>query len=252
MGLAENVAKRFKRAGGESFAVFVKNPDPRAAFRQAVQDAEHESGHGGYSGTISEKSDFEVRKREPMSRDEAYDFAEKDEDHNDKWGPAFAVPIAETSKSVEKNFKVKVTARVQHEAWEPAKELVKQKFQSPGVSVTVQIDKTTLVKEGKLPEMKIDKGGPEGFRVRGGPRPSFTPPTLPSRAEAIAAFKAAVLADKPRSGETYSIEKFKTTDTFTIGDVTKSMHLFEIEGKVTLSKSTGKIIGWLFYGIASS
>ena len=57
---------------------------------------------------------------------------------------------------------------------------------------------------------------------------------------------------KPESGVKYTIVKFKTSDTFTIGDTTKSMHLFEVEGTVTVEKSTSKTIGWLFYGIASS
>jgi hypothetical protein len=256
MGLAENVAARFKRAGGDSFYNFIRNPEPRAAFREAVDNAQHESGHGGYSGTIAEKSDFEIRRREPMTREEASEFAYKDEENNDKWGPAFAIPVAEAAKGTDKKFRVKVPARDESAAREAANKIVQEKYvfgeggkPAPGVSAVVKSEKVTLLKEGKLPELQVVKGGPEGFKVIG---PGTQGKPFPSRAEAVAAFKQHVLRYKPRPGDTYEIVKFKTTDTFTIGDVTKSLHLYEVEGTVATSRSTGKIIGWLFYGIASS
>jgi hypothetical protein len=256
MGLAEKVAARFRRAGGTDFSTFVQNPEPRAAFREAVEDARHESGHGGYSGTIAEKSDFEVRRREPMTRDEARRFVDDDLEKNDKWGPAFAIPIAEAAKGAEKKFKVKIPARDENSAREAANKIVQEKYvfgeggkPAPGVSGVVKSEKVTLLKEGKLPELQVEKGGPEGFKVIG---PGTQGKPFPSRAEAVTAFKGHVLRYKPRTGDKYEIVKFKTTDTFTIGDTTKNLHLYLVEGTVATSRSTGKIIGWYFYGIASS
>ncbi|MBD3262054.1 MAG: hypothetical protein GF334_10390 [Candidatus Altiarchaeales archaeon] len=44
--------------GADTFFVRVKGKTARDAFREAVEDARHWSGHGGYTGTIAEKSDY--------------------------------------------------------------------------------------------------------------------------------------------------------------------------------------------------
>ncbi len=260
MDLAARVLSRFKRAGGSDFSVFVPGTDAKAAFREAVEDAQHESGHGGYSGTIAEKSSFTIRRHEPMTREEAHAFSDQDIEKNDKWGPAFAIPIAESAKAAEKKFKVKVPARDEYSTREPAEKAVREKFAPQlqgGVTPVIKVEKTTKVKEGKLPEMTLEKGGPEGFKVVGpGTRVARdgwdAGKIFASRSEALTALKELITQVKPQTGAKYQIVKFKTSDQFTIGDVTKSMHLYEVEGTVTLQKSTGKIIGWLFYGIASS
>jgi hypothetical protein len=258
MDLAARVLSRWKRAGGSSFENYVPKTDPKAAFSEAVQDAQHESGHGGYSGTIAEKSGFTIRRHQPMTREQAREFINDDIEKNDKWGPAYAVPIAEAEKAKEKKFKVKVPARDQHATYEPAEKAVKEKFPpEPGEHVVIKIEKSTLVKEGKLPELKLEKGGPEGFKIVGpGTKAQAEGWTAgkvwASRTEAVQGLKEFILSRKPREGDKYEIVKFKTSDTFTIGDVTKSMHLFEVEGTVSVQKPSTKIVGWVFYGIASS
>ena len=255
MGLSERVVARFKRAGASGFRVFIKNPDPKAAFREAVEDAQHESGHGGYSGTIAEKDGYEVRSRDPLPHDAAHAFADKDGENNDKWGPAYAVPVSEAVQGTVKKFKVKVPAKSEWKARDET--VVREALSMPGASNILKVEKVTLLKEGKLPEMTIEKGGPAGFKVVGPGTSIIThgwtaSKTFTSRAEAIEAFKGTVRQTKPESGAKYEIVQFKATNTFTIGDTTKSMHLFEVEGTVTEQKATGKIIGWLFYGMASS
>lgn len=44
--------------GAVTFFVRIKGKTARDAFREAVEDARHWSGHGGYTGTIGEKSDY--------------------------------------------------------------------------------------------------------------------------------------------------------------------------------------------------
>jgi hypothetical protein len=69
----------------------------QAAFRSAVEEAQYESGHGGYTGTIAEKDDFKLASSELFeTREAAMDFASKkmeDDNHfcQDKWGPAGCV-----------------------------------------------------------------------------------------------------------------------------------------------------------------
>ncbi len=73
-----------------------------AAFRNAVEEAEYQTGHGSYSGTISEKSgegfvlipDSEWKGKNPMQ------YARKLVDEGDpriadKWGPAGAIKLEE-------------------------------------------------------------------------------------------------------------------------------------------------------------
>lgn len=44
--------------GGCDFDVVARGPSAKEAFRLAVEQAQYESGHGGYTGTIAEKSGF--------------------------------------------------------------------------------------------------------------------------------------------------------------------------------------------------
>ena len=71
--------------------VIGKYKSTQEAFNCAVEDAAHEHGHGGYTGTIAEKTSFKMVTCPP--RVSPYKFAEKcidNEEHflSDKWGPA--------------------------------------------------------------------------------------------------------------------------------------------------------------------
>lgn len=75
--------------GGESFITKKKGETADDAFRDAVKDAQYERGHGGYTGTIAEKREFELLEiPEGMSVNE---FVSQKMNDNDKWGPAFCV-----------------------------------------------------------------------------------------------------------------------------------------------------------------
>ena len=65
-----------------------------AAFAEAVSQALYDHGHNGYTGTIVEKPGYQLRNGgKPMTGAEAEAFASKDEEENEKWGPAFALAI---------------------------------------------------------------------------------------------------------------------------------------------------------------
>lgn len=58
-------------------------------FSEACDDARHESGHGGYTGTIAEMNGVgKWRDREFATVNEAADFLDE---HHEKWEPAMAV-----------------------------------------------------------------------------------------------------------------------------------------------------------------
>jgi hypothetical protein len=92
--------------GAESFTTnVIKAPTIAAAFSQAIEDARHESGHGGYSGTIAEKDDFVLCSKEVLVEDDAYRLARKlmddgDQRISDKWGPAGAIAVVSTTRTM--------------------------------------------------------------------------------------------------------------------------------------------------------
>jgi hypothetical protein len=84
--------------GASTFETYSDGTDVHAAFHDAVEQAGWEHGHGGYTGTIAEKTDYVIITREPMSHDDASRLASDllhDDDPRvaDKWGPAGAIPV---------------------------------------------------------------------------------------------------------------------------------------------------------------
>jgi len=90
--------------GARPFMVESDIPDLLTAFRQAVEEARWEHGHGGETGTIAEKDQVrEVRPPRPMTDEEkvawAWRLIEDEEDEpdldwiQDKWEPAAAIRL---------------------------------------------------------------------------------------------------------------------------------------------------------------
>lgn len=66
------------------------------AFDYAVQEAQHMSGHGGYTGTIAEKHDFKVvLPEENETPAECVDRHIDNDTFGDKWGPAGCVALGD-------------------------------------------------------------------------------------------------------------------------------------------------------------
>lgn len=92
--------------GGTTFDQLVPGTSVRAAYDTAVDEAIHEYGHGGYSGTIKEKSGYNVITHEVMTPAQAttlaYDLIEKSDPRiDDKWGPAGAIPVYQGIRHVD-------------------------------------------------------------------------------------------------------------------------------------------------------
>jgi hypothetical protein len=84
--------------GSTWITVYTEGPNPEVNFREAVAAAKQEYGHGGYTGTIAEKSSYEVITGQPVDLSEAYEIAREmvdtdDERVTDTWGPAGAIPV---------------------------------------------------------------------------------------------------------------------------------------------------------------
>lgn len=80
-------------------------PTLKEAFSNSVQQAQHMHGHGGYSGTIAEKSSVtEIPRAEVPDSMNPIDYARQliDEDDSrvsDKWGPAGAIKLESNDES---------------------------------------------------------------------------------------------------------------------------------------------------------
>jgi hypothetical protein len=78
--------------GATTFGVrVIRAQTAQAAFKAARQSAQYERGHGGYTGTIAEKTDF-IMVMCPVGTD-PIDYANelienRDRRIDDKWGPA--------------------------------------------------------------------------------------------------------------------------------------------------------------------
>lgn len=88
--------------GASSFQVIVKIKDgeaksEQAAFNEAVREAQYDSGHGGYTGTIAEKRSF-TRVGSVATEAEGWAlvnalFEKNDSRIDDKWGPAGSIKV---------------------------------------------------------------------------------------------------------------------------------------------------------------
>lgn len=84
--------------GASQFCTKGKGKTAKEAFVAVTEEARHESGHGGYTGTIAEKRSF-VTISVPSGKDPreyANSLLEADDRRiTDKWGPAGCVTLSE-------------------------------------------------------------------------------------------------------------------------------------------------------------
>ena len=87
--------------GATDFGTTAKGKTAKAAFMKAVKRAQHENGHGGYTGTIAEKDGFKmVYAPNHKTAKTRIRYVESLIDSNecprwlaDKWGPAGCIEI---------------------------------------------------------------------------------------------------------------------------------------------------------------
>lgn len=243
-------ASQNKEAGASEFSEVVWIADVKQAFNHAVSEARHGYGNEGYTGTIAEKGNYRVRANNPMSPREAGSFADKDIENTDKWGPAFAVPVSRGSdKGVEKVVKVKVKAKDIQAARMQADSDVRAKFAKPGLNVeTTLVKHPTQLTQNSKPEIKLEKLAPKDtFRYSAWPRDEIA-----TKEKALELAMKDMERGDPVPGHSGIIYKITPILKVTkVGDG-KKVATWEVEMKVKISKASGKIDGWLFYGMASS
>ena len=87
--------------GACTFSTRAFGKTAKEAFDKAVEDAKYMNGHGGYTGTIAEKSSFTLIPDEEHKHKDKQKFAwglidDADERVESKWGPAGAIDLSGT------------------------------------------------------------------------------------------------------------------------------------------------------------
>ncbi len=81
------------------YNVYRGDADMSTAFREVVENALWENGHGGYTGTIAEAPDVQLAPVDPKPAADAYAYARElldsydDRPRPEKWENAWAVPL---------------------------------------------------------------------------------------------------------------------------------------------------------------
>ena len=79
--------------GATTFGVMSKGKDVQQAFDNAKEEAYYDHGHGGYTGTIAEKSGYKLL---TVPKDKSLnEFIDSTIEDNDKWDDAFCVEVGE-------------------------------------------------------------------------------------------------------------------------------------------------------------
>lgn len=84
--------------GSCAFTTTARGATAEEAFREAVESAQFEHGHGGCTGTIAEKDEVTPITHRAMPEGDAQKYAKQlldtdDPRVDDKWGPAGAIPL---------------------------------------------------------------------------------------------------------------------------------------------------------------
>ena len=85
--------------GAQWFEVKISNKKTaKDAFSEAIEEAQYDYGHSGYTGSIAEKTKFKIFKESPLTPEDAEELlykieSEGDDRVDDKWGPAGCIQL---------------------------------------------------------------------------------------------------------------------------------------------------------------
>ena len=247
-------------AGGATFYNFGRGTNANQIFSELVNSAKHEYGHGGYTGTIAEKDGFKVV-ASPMTMQQARQKADEMIDQNEKWGPAFAIPV--TGKTGEKEilFEEIAYAMTMQEAAEVVKKQLKEKYESKGFTFVMgnweaKAEKTTSV------SLKVrSKQKPTiGYTVVSESDFSFHPTRdnrYPDVRAAIEGMKQEIELRRTEGKnlpKSVTIKAYVTNPATVVIDVvprSQRGNKYRVTGKIIISKSSTQVEGYLFFGWAS-
>lgn len=93
--------------GATTFVTYCSGINENEAFKFAIEEARHEYGHGGYTGTIAEKRNFIKIELPARKKPETFinELIENNDNRiDDKWGPAGCIDV---TKQIQKRNREK-------------------------------------------------------------------------------------------------------------------------------------------------
>lgn len=242
-------------AGAESFRNFGRGTDAKQVFNNLVDQAAHESGHGGYTGTIAEKHDFKIV-APPMTIEQARKKADEMADKSDKFGPAFAIPIVGKSDEKVLDLNEVYYATTSQEAADALTKDLEEKYK--GLSFVVRELKAIVEKSSNVTLRVKSKQKPVvSFEYRIGWNTQRR--NIPDIRSAIENLKADVeamrVAGKEDLPKEITIEANIANPAAVVIDVVQRSqkgNKYRLTGKVVVSKPSSNIEGYYFFGEASS
>lgn len=242
--------------GAASFFNYGRGRDANSIFNYLVEEAQAEHGSRGYTGTIAEKTyeGYRIVSRTPMPLSHWEDSNEMKRLYGeaDKWGPAFAAPYAEEKVVGSKDYTIKVQAKTRQEAMEMGEEQIAAKGRNrANTIVKVRLTSVQKTKDAGKPDIKKVKSGfksvfkirYEGFLGQGEYR-NITE-AKKKFAETVVSYANGNFRYRP-----VGIVKIDGVHDYKITMSTK-LPTWEIKG-TRQQIQTGKAIGWVFWGWASS
>lgn len=264
--------------GACGFVTWANGVTADAAFDTAVREARFENGHGGYTGTVAEKSSFTILDRRVRSLRGAREYADSllrvepmDPRISSKWGPAGAVPFCETPDSGSSSRVVEFTCRVTGSDVGGAHGSPVDLWVARGAA---QRQAEAKCRAGEFVS-RVEVGcGPvavktrkEDYATKGSKstvyRVQFTSPTIattdyPTMAQARAALRERLAMceanNTPATGEVVALVMRDGGESLAVGSVTVPHADWKVTatiGKETLP-DRAQPTGWVFFGMASS
>lgn len=238
-----------RTAGSAEFVQIGYGSDARTVFRELVEDAQDEYGHGGYTGTIAEKASYRIVS-EPMPKDDAYAYAETHTEDFDKYDPAGCVPFVESKVVAEKDFEVKIKAKTKAEAMKIAEEGLKQGQKRAGATIMVKFTKVEMTSPGGKGSVTMEPStAPTQYKIVGldmfDERSRFS-----TKEKAIAEYKRFVVAHR-LVDTTCRLVKEEQLAVFSGYVPSEKLPTFTLTGKRTQYMLGTQIKGYVFFGQAA-
>lgn len=255
-------------AGATTFYNYGKGNNARKIFNDLVQDARYDHGNQGYTGTIAEKDGFKIVS-DPVTQQKANEIADDKIDRNDKWGPAFAIPIVGASKPKVVKINKTVFATKPRNAVEALKEELRLKYRSKGFEVSftnlgdrnVELSRSVALSLKKVPTgfpkpkiiYKIRK---QGFAWLG----SGYGHNFNNVKDAREFLKQHVANKDVEVGSVYEINAVLESvqhstgtpvESYEVSSRSKKGNKYLIQGEIEIAKPSTKVVGYYFFGWAS-
>ena len=231
-----------KTAGADEFMAYGDDPNIDKAFKEQIQEAQYEHGNRGYTGTIAEKDAYRIRSRTPMTMRDARRFADKDSGM-DKWGPAFALPIAKVKVLAEKKYTVKVRAANIQGAQGLAMELIEAKGRTRKGArvqvVNVSVEKGRGGGKAKVGFIKDE----DTWFLAGATRAG-------AKKDVLVSVKHALETENYPVGTRIEVRQVKRLGYIEKQGEAASLPTWSVTG-TRQQIALGDVEGWLFYGEAS-